>query len=178
MKLHANGFTLAELMATLAVSGVLLAIGVPAFRQLVESMRISAAFHGTTVSLSAARMAAVSRNQPVTVCPSADGRHCRRDRVWEDGWITFLDGSRSGNPATPGDVVEHATPALRGLAVRSTAGRHWIRFQPSGFSAGSNLSLWICTIADRREIGRVALNNGGRARIERHRAPAPCRYAP
>lgn len=172
------GVTLIELLTALAVLAVLLSLAVPSFAHLRRQARIGAAYHALTASLAGARLAAVSHGMPVTVCPSRDGERCRKDLVWEDGWIAFLDPARAAQPAAPDRILQRGSLDDRGLAVRSTAGRHWIRYQPTGFSHGSNLSLWICSREDGTEIGRVAVNRAGRTRSERHAATQPCRYVP
>ncbi len=169
------GFTVLELMVTTAVLGVVLAISIPAFTQIRSSAAISAAFHQLTSSMASARQLAVTRNVPVSVCPSQDGLHCRRDRIWEEGWIVFLDPGRNENPLKGDDVVEHHTLSGRHLAIRSTTGRHSLRYHPNGMSPGTNQTLWVCSLADRREVGRIVINNGGRVRSERgDNATTPC----
>ena len=172
-----SGYTLLELMVTTAVLGVVLAIAVPSFTAIRRHSAISAAFHELTSSMATARLLAVTRGVPVTVCPSQDGLHCRRDRVWEQGWIVFLDPDRNENPLKSDDVIQHHAPSGRLLAIRSTIGRHWLRYHPSGMSPGTNQSLWICTLTDQRQVGRIVVNNGGRGRAERDGDPGtPCPF--
>ncbi|WP_206861320.1 GspH/FimT family protein [Lysobacter changpingensis] len=167
MAARANGLTLLELLVVVAVTAVLLTLGVPAFMGALERVRVHGAFSALTTSLAHARLSAVSRRITVGVCPSRDGRQCRKDLIWDQGWITFIDRARNGVPAGTDAILQHATPDLSGISVRSTVGRHLVRYQPSGFSAGSNVTLRICRLGDHRELGRVVVNNGGRARSER-----------
>lgn len=173
-----TGFTLPELVVTLAVLAILAGLAAPALGQLQRRMRAVTALHAATTSFAAARMAAVSRGLPVSVCPSRDGHACRRDLVWEDGWIVFVDPARKGIPSSPAHVLEQLAPRMDGLALRSTVGRHVVRFQPSGFSYGANLTLRLCGRRAKDEIAQVVLNNGGRTRILRPKRPTTCSYLP
>ena len=172
-----DGFTLPELAITLAVLSLVLALALPGFNRALESVRVDGGFHAITASFATARIAAVSQRKAVAVCPSRDGRECRKDLVWEDGWIVFLDRSRKGTPSSAKDIVRHVDRIQRGLTVRSSAGRHLVRYQPSGLSSGTNLTLRICSRATGLELGEVIVNNGGRARSIRRPGGVACPYA-
>ncbi|HZX76296.1 Tfp pilus assembly protein FimT/FimU [Lysobacter sp.] len=173
-----RGFTLVELVTTLTVLSVLLALGVPAFSQLMESARVSGIFHELTGSLASARMVAISQRAPISVCPSQDGRNCRRDLSWDDGWIVFVDTNRSAKPAREEDVLRQLGPVPQDIAIRATAGRHYLRYQPSGFGYGTNLTLRLCSRRTGYELGAVVVNNAGRVRSERPLKPLKCAYSP
>lgn len=173
-----RGFTLVELVATLMVLSILLAFGVPAFSQLMESARVSTVFHELTASLASARIAAISRRTPTSVCPSQDGRNCRRDLSWEDGWIAFADPARTARPGTEEAVLRQFGPAPQGIAIRATAGRHYLRYQPSGFGYGTNVTLRLCSRRTGYELGTVVVNNAGRVKSQRPAKAVKCAYSP
>ena len=168
-----NGFTLVEFMATLAVATVLLGIGAPAVGRLVDSARCSTALSRLTTSLATARIEAIRRNRPVSVCPSSTGQSCRSDRRWDGGWIVFVDDG-SGQPAGPDSVIERADATGR-LAIAATVGRPLVRYQPDGWSAGTNSTIRICTTGREELVATVTINNSGRTRSERF-ANTPCPF--
>lgn len=178
MRRKPRGFTLVELAVVLAVVAVLALVAVPAFSRLLMSARTATAFHGLTAAMAMARIHAVSHEVPTTVCPSLDGEHCRRDLVWETGWIVFQDPRSKGVPATSGAILQRLSPSLAGLAIRSTVGRHYVRFRPDGFSYGTNFTLRICTRKPLQKVGDVVVNNAGRVRSQRPAKPLACPYAP
>lgn len=173
-----RGFTLAELMVTLAVLAVTVTIGVPAFAGVLQRAREANAYHLLTASLATARLAAVKTGAAVTACPSSDGATCRRDLVWDEGWIVYTDPGADDQPANAAAVLQRVDGIGAGIALRSTRGRHRVRFTPDGWSYGSNLSIRLCAEKDARLLGKVVVNNAGRPRSERAEAGETCPYAP
>lgn len=176
MMQEARGFTLIELMTTLAVLAVSLAVGVPAFAGLKQRMGAASAYHLLTGSLAVARMSAVKHGSPVSVCPSSDGLHCRNDVVWDNGWIVFLDPERNDQPASETAVLQRIDGIGNGLMLRSTGGRTLVRFTPDGWSYGSNVSVRLCAEDEARLLGKVVVNNAGRPRTEQATNEEPCPY--
>jgi type IV fimbrial biogenesis protein FimT len=106
------GFTLLELVVTIAVLGIVLGLGIPSFSRLAERVRTVNTLHGLTASFAQARMEAIRRNTAVAVCPSADGRRCTGGTAWETGWILFTSaGVRARRPRPP--PASHQRPAAR-----------------------------------------------------------------
>lgn len=79
---HANrGFTLIELMITVAVLAVLVSIAAPSFRDILESQRMRATAFDLMADLTLARNEALKRGNipvPVTLSPASAG--------WVEGW--------------------------------------------------------------------------------------------
>lgn len=170
------GFSLIELVVTLSVLTIILTIALPSFAALLQGSRESSTYHLLTTSLAAARLRAVKDNAPVTVCPSADGRTCRGDAIWSEGWILYRDPGRDLQPASSDAVIQQFGPVGGRLRLRSTAGRTRVRFLPSGWAFGSNLSIRLCRPGKDGFRGSVIVNNAGRPRTERQTAPVPCPF--
>lgn len=82
------GVTLIELMVSIALIGILLAIGVPSFQTFVESSRVNGALTALESSLKLARAEAVERNSEVLVCRRLDDATCEDGDTW-DGLLIF-----------------------------------------------------------------------------------------
>jgi type IV fimbrial biogenesis protein FimT len=93
MKRHSRGFTLMELVVTLALAGVLLGIGVPAFRDFTRNNRLTGAANELLVTMVAARNEAVRRQAVVSVCPSSTPDQGTATCVGAatQGYIAFID---------------------------------------------------------------------------------------
>lgn len=66
------GFTLVELMVTLAVAAVLIAIAVPSFKHIMISSRLNTTANSMVNALSVARMEAIKRNAGTQFCGITD----------------------------------------------------------------------------------------------------------
>lgn len=170
------GLTLVELIIAIAVLAIVLSIAVPSFTPMLQSNRETTTYHLLTASLVSARMSAIKDNAPVTVCPSADGQRCRDDGIWEDGWLIYRDPGRDRQPTTDDAIIRRFEGVAQGLHLRSTAGRQRVRFFPSGWAYGSNLSIHLCRSGNGGYRGSVIVNNGGRARTKRPNPPVDCPF--
>ncbi|MGB5729503.1 MAG: GspH/FimT family pseudopilin, partial [Thiogranum sp.] len=65
-----RGFTLVELLSTLAVAGILLTVGVPSMQDLIRNNRLTAATNLFVSSLNIARSEAIKQGRNATVCVS------------------------------------------------------------------------------------------------------------
>jgi type IV fimbrial biogenesis protein FimT len=160
------GFTLVELLVTLAVLGVLLGIGVPSFRASLERQRISAAIFMVAAQFATARNTAITRREIVSLCPSTTGAGCDEGLDWSGGWLMYGGRRRASQPENPAAVLRHfPPPGHASLHLRSSTGRRALHFLPDGRSAGSNLRLRVCLAGQLR--GEVVVNNLGRVRSRR-----------
>jgi len=133
MRRNQHGFTLMELLVTLAVAAILMAFAVPSFRDYTANSRVSSSSNLLVTHLNAARGEAVTRGMPVAVCTSADQETCSDSTDWSSGWIVFTDNS--GEPGVPDgdDQLLHATvPPNRGLSLQSAS--TYVRFGAIGES--------------------------------------------
>ena len=98
-----QGFTLVELVTTLAVAGILLSLAVPSFSQFVKNNRLITQANDFVTALNVARSEAIRRGNRVTLCKSSNQVSCAGAGSWDQGWIIFVDVNDDGivsNPAT------------------------------------------------------------------------------
>jgi type IV fimbrial biogenesis protein FimT len=89
--------TAIEMLIVVAALGLLVLVTVPGSAMLVERYRLKAASHELARGLSLARSEAIKRGSIVRLCPSANGRDCRDDGDWSQGWLVFSDGNDDGS---------------------------------------------------------------------------------
>jgi type IV fimbrial biogenesis protein FimT len=85
-----SGFTLIELMVTIALAAIILTQAVPSFNSLVQNNRLISQKNEFISTLNLARSEALKRGTRVTVCASTDQATCDT-ADWEQGWIVFSD---------------------------------------------------------------------------------------
>ena len=169
-----RGVTLIEVTIAMGVLALLTALAVPSFQALSKRSRVDAAMHLLTSHFASARIAAVTHNVPVVVCPSRGDGKCRQDSDWSDHWLTFRDPDGNRLPDESIDIYRNdPAPRNPSLLIQSTAGRRELRYLPTGYSSGSNLTLRVCY--DGRVSGLVVVNNSGRVRTARPSGSESCR---
>ena len=87
-----SGFTLLELMMVVAISGILLMVGIPSFRSMIATSELTSTTNDLLASLKKARGRAISSGHTASVCSSDDGATCKGSAgFWSDGWIVWVD---------------------------------------------------------------------------------------
>lgn len=125
-----KGFTLIELMVTLAVSLILLSVGFPAYQELSANSRMTTVTNSFVAYLQFARNEAVERNRPVSLCPSGDGRSCQESSAWGDGWIVFTDAGNAGALDSSDELLRAYKPEDNDITL--AANKEYIRYLPDG----------------------------------------------
>src|SRR5262249_33073556 len=132
MKQRSRGFTLYELMITLALAAVVFGLGVPAFRDFGRNGRLTRAAHDMLVTLVAARNEAVRRQVRTSFCPSKtpDAEFPVCDEEATEGFIAFID--ENGNCQRDGaDIV--VSSFAKHTDVDTGNNILCITYAPSGF---------------------------------------------
>jgi type IV fimbrial biogenesis protein FimT len=125
-----RGFSLSEVLATLAVLGVTLALAVPNLSSVTASNVRANGINELVGSLHAARNEAITRNATVVVCPSRDGATCA-PVAWETGWIRFVDANGDFG-LSDGELLLGSTGPLGGLHIRTDTFGAAVGYAPSG----------------------------------------------
>jgi type IV fimbrial biogenesis protein FimT len=108
-----RGFTLIELMVTIAFLAIVMSLAVPSFQQTIASSRLTSTATDVYSSLLQARADAISQGERMTVCKSSDGSTCATGTTtWSIGWITFVDSSRTLSATVDtGETVSYVVQA-------------------------------------------------------------------
>ena len=110
--MRCRGFSLIELMITIAVLAILLAIGFPSFQGSLRSNRLATSTNELVATMSLARSEAIRNVRGAMVCPSADGEACSAAPDWNEGWMVWRD--LDGNSiASADEVLRYVQPKAR-----------------------------------------------------------------
>lgn len=163
-----HGFTLVELMITLAVVAILISLAAPSFQLAIQNNRLTTQVNNLVTALSLARSEAIKRGATVTVCKSNGGAACTAAGNWDQGWVVFTD------PTTPG-IIDNAADIIRvyeqatGVTVRTGANfNNFVSYLASGVSQGNggdpNGIFRVCDDRGIPSARAVDVNALGRAR--------------
>lgn len=86
-----SGFTLIELIVTVTIAAILIAIAVPGLNNFVETNRLTSATNEFVADQSFARSEALKRGANTGVCKTGGASACIADGTWQAGWMVFVD---------------------------------------------------------------------------------------
>jgi len=136
------GFTLTELMITIAIAAVIATLAVPSFNSIIERNRAKSAAVDVFLALLKTRSEAVRRNASVTLSPKSGN--------WANGWQIL-------NPSDASVLDDHN--ALSGVTVGGPAN---IVYNSSGRMEGGSSNFDILSTGD-TAVGRcVTIDPSGR----------------
>ncbi len=133
------GFTLIELMVTLAVAAVLAMLAAPSIRDFIVRSQMTNLGNEFNSTVLKARNEAVNRNTCVTVCMSSSAANaspvCTTSGTdWQVGWIAFLNPSCDTGLNKPDDAINMllARPAGDPTYLLQTNNAKKLTFNPRG----------------------------------------------
>lgn len=173
--LRVSGFTLIEVMITIAILAVLLALAAPSFQALIASSRLTAATNDLVSAFAQARSHAIKVGNRTTVCMSATGGACTDSGGWQQGWISFVDTTRSGTTAAvdSGETINSVFPALpTGIIINgnlpyiSYSADGQTKTMTGGFLSGT---IRVCStsssLSNDKRARNLTLNSAGRITV-------------
>lgn len=120
------GFTLVELVVTVAVIAIVAAIAVPSFRDMLLRSRLTSAANEVSAAMQGARIQALRTNGKVELCPTTDGATCNGA-----DWSRFIARSTRSNTVLRDVALNGASLNIVGSASVSGTNRIW--FLADGF---------------------------------------------
>lgn len=168
-----SGFTLVELMITVSIAGILMAMAIPSFNSTISSHRLTTYTNELVTSLSLARSEAVKRGISVTIRKVDDNSFTNlgAGANWENGWDVFTDVNFNGSyDAGTDSLIRTHAPLQSSYTLRGNNFSDFIRFTPSGQSNNKG-SFVICDNTDNNGTPEantsrlIIVNSVGRVRI-------------
>lgn len=167
-----RGLTLIELMVTIAIAAILLALGVPSFIETFANNRVRVQTDDMMVALALARSEAIKKATRVTVCKSSDRTSCTAASSWNQGWIIITDGGTEGVKDGT-DQILRVFEGNASVAIAPPSGQtnfsNYVSYLPSGVSDGSSGGLATGTIqfcGTTTQDRQIVVGSTGRPRVE------------
>ena len=161
------GFTLLELLVSLAILAVLASLAGPGLLRLVQQERSTTALNQLLSAVHLARSSAITRGAIVTLCPSADGQACAGRNRWHEGAIVFSDEDRDGR-RDPEDALLRTLPGFEDASRvywRSFRNKSYLQLDSRGMTNWQNGHFLYCPAnRDPRLARQLILNAQARVR--------------
>lgn len=152
------GFTLTELLMTLAVMGIVLSLSIPSMTNLINSNRLTTQANSLVGALNIARSESAKRNKVLTVRKNNAG--------WQSGWQVFIDEDQDGVFDVDDDTNISQNEAVKNSTMEVTnTFTNYISFRPDGRSNATG-SFYFCSPSAIEAFRRVVVSGSGRIRTE------------
>jgi type IV fimbrial biogenesis protein FimT len=144
-----RGFTIIELMITIVVLAVLLALGVPNLQQTIINNRLTTEVNSLVAGLQYARSEALRRNTAVTIGAASTD--------WSAGWNVWIDTDTDNAVDSAETLLRSQSAQASGYTIKPpssvTTSPAALRFNPNGSLA--NASPLITEVCKSGVVGRV-----------------------
>lgn len=148
------GFTLVELLVTLAIAAILVTLAAPAMTSFLAEQAAAGNADELAATFRFARSEAIKRSASVTVCASTDGAACDQDGDWAAGWIVSVGGTVLR--------VQNALPKMSSLDTEETS----VTFASNGLVTGGDGSYTFVPTGGDKALQRVVqLDVQGKVRV-------------
>ena len=182
----ATGFTLIELMITLAIGAVLMMVAAPSFVGFQRNSEMTSITNSLLAAANAARAEAMKTGMNAFVVPTGNGSS------WSAGWVVFVDKNRDNAYTATADTTvmeQTATPSyvtISGTNNAAISTTPYIMFDSSGYakSYGTSPGLPNLTLSIVRndvpsaqaatETRRIVVARTGRVRSCRPSTDSAC----
>jgi type IV fimbrial biogenesis protein FimT len=174
MRKFSGGFTLVELLVSLAVAATLASLSAPTFVKTLRDMLLLAYTHSLLGDLAFARSESIKRGRRVVLCKSSDGVDCTKLGQWSTGWLIFEDTDNDGERSSSETIIRGAARLPGSWRVTgNNPVANYISYHPMGrtqlisgaFQAGT---LTICeTSSEPIEGAKIIISASGRPRSQK-----------
>lgn len=145
------GFTLVEVLVTVAIAAALVGAGAPAMGRLLANHAVVDQASVMVEAMRRARSEAMKRSGPVVLCktdPLAPLACSRDPRIGWQTWMVFADLDRSGayEAGEPVILAQARPPDRVAVSAATSLGR--VRFEPSGIALaddGGSVAIFLLT---------------------------------
>ena len=162
--MNRNGFTLIDLITTLSIISILLAVGLPNFSAQVKQAQVKTATYELMEAIALTRTQAVMSSKRTTISKQDE---------WNEGWVIFMDTNNDGRHDADEKLIQ-TQEKLKGIKIianrpvsnnvsyigtgesRTASGT-----DGGGFQAGT---FTICPTANGKGF-QLVLARGGRVRV-------------
>lgn len=170
MRYIQKGFTLIELVLTVAIIIIVLMVGIPSLKEMRLRNLMTTHLNEFIAMQRMARQFALFNRTNVTFCASIDGRTCTSKKYWGEGALVFID--RNGNRKFDNEdkIVRYFQSNTEEIQVtwRAFQNKSYLQFGANGWTKNQNGTFRFCFKGESARFNRaVIITKIGRARLSR-----------
>ena len=160
-----RGFTLIELIVTTAIMAIMVSVGVPSFKSIMDNHEASISLSTLRRTLQKTRTIALQTAQSALVCP-IENKRCVSD--WSLPLSIFND---LNNNFTLDDGeqlhIQVSNGVNHGYWQKKKANQSYIKFSPLGHAYGSATTFLYCSNSKNEKVAKqLVINFQGRIRTD------------
>lgn len=165
-----SGFTLLELIVAISIAGILMAMAIPSFKDMIRNNRLTTYANELVTSLNIARSEAVKRGVTVSVAKIRKSDTTTTTYWSENGWNVFVDTDGDGTLDTGEEVIRTYAPFSNKFTLMANNFKNYITYKTDGTS-NNNGSFAVCDASDGNDTPEaytsklIIINKMGRIRI-------------
>ena len=169
-----KGYSLIELMTTIAVASILITVAMPGMQSFRMNSHMTGEVNDLVSAMHLARNTAITVNSRVTLCASSDGDNCG-STAWDEGWIVFIDLDRDQS-VDPGETIVGVGTDTDGITISSTQFSNFLVYRPNGRAMKNVISessgqFNICDRRGAQYAKAVVIDLSGRPRTADKTSP-------
>jgi type IV fimbrial biogenesis protein FimT len=151
-----RGFTLIELMVTISVAAILVALAAPGMIEFMARNRLSSQTNELIAEIAQARSESATRGARISLCISSDGTTCT-GTDWAVGRLLFVDTNGNG-AVDAGETILKVTAGLGGNTTLATSGfpnAGYIQFRSYGGlnpATAGNFKFCSATLTEGKQV--------------------------
>lgn len=161
---YQTGITLVELLITLVIISLLLALSGPSYNSLVNASKRDAEVNDLLAFMVMARHESIMSGEIVTLCPLNTKKECGRD--WNGELHLFKDPEINRALSNDRQVIRTLPATSTGKRVVRSLSRSYFQYRPNGMilSDLGNIT-WCPENEDPKTAGHIIVSRGGRVRL-------------
>lgn len=141
--MYNRGATLLELLITIMIMSVLLTVAVPGLQYLVTNAASTSALNGLSSIAQAARVSAIEKQLPVTLCATSNYESCVTD--WLNPKMVFIDANSNGQRDSDESILYTDDAISPSLLITTTSSQ--LIFNAAG-TISATTTIKLCSRSD------------------------------
>ena len=164
MTKQALGFTLIELMISVAILSILSVLAISSYSAVTSYWQAEETRTALYTGFISAKTQAFNAGRTTVICPSSDGLSCMNSTAWHHGWIIFQDNNKNREMDADDQQISTQNALPDGLHLTSTSGRTRLVFQANGSNGGTNVTFTLCDARGANKAKSLIISNSSRIR--------------